>query len=234
MTPAVPDHDAPQPRRTRRGDIVIGPSVLSRLRPGLIWGVPLLALLLGAFASGVMRRRWEQIDQLPELLIWVLGVVVMGMVIALVAAVALILTHPTVVFDQSAGTLRRRRGLIRRGPTRQLADLQYAAGEAERSSFGLLGFAQTEKHPAEQWVIPHLGWDDASFDGLRVLQAAARYPVAPPRPVAARAALAARVEHTDRELAARYEMPWKPEYADHDRFLADFDERRRELGGIRR
>ena len=82
------------------------------------------------------------------------------------------------------------------------------------------------------WIIPEIGWDEASFDGLRTLQAAAGLRPAPPR----RELLAARRQdrraRAHQELAERLGMPWRPEYThDEAAFQAEFDRVRRVLGG---
>lgn len=89
-----------------------------------------------------------------------------------------------------------------------------------------------EQQEVRQWVVPEIGWDAASFDGLRVLQTAAGFRPAPPREVLVREERRGRVEAAHRELAARLGMPWREEYAhDEDAFQAEFDRVRRVLGG---
>ena len=101
-----------------------------------------------------------------------------------------------------------------------------------RGSLGLIGVRAPEQQEVRQWVVPEIGWDAASFDGLRVLQAAAGFRPAPPREVLVREERRGRVEAAHRELAARLGMPWREEYA-HDEavFQAEFDRVRRVLGG---
>ncbi|WP_058234822.1 hypothetical protein [Devriesea agamarum] len=85
------------------------------------------------------------------------------------------------------------------------------------------------------WAVPHIGWDDASWNGLRMLQRMAGQPISP-----------ARRDILARDLAqlrcwGRYEgarqagMPWLPEYeSDAALFQADFDAwRRGERSSIR-
>lgn len=80
-------------------------------------------------------------------------------------------------------------------------------------------------------MIAEIGWDQESFDGLRVLQAAAGLVPAPSRDRLVHEARRARREQNNRELAARLGMPWQDRYAhDEAAFQAEFDRIRRVLG----
>lgn len=83
-----------------------------------------------------------------------------------------------------------------------------------------------------RWSLPAVGWDDASFDGLRVLQAAAGLRPAPSRGILLATERRARRTEVNRELASRLGMPWREHYArDESAFQAEFDRVRRVLGG---
>src|SRR5699024_2980770 len=117
-------------------------------------------------------------------------------------------------------------GTAHRGPGREGRDRIRGGGGrtgAERRRGG-----QEER----RWVIPEIGWDDASFDGLRTLQSAAGLRPAPPRPALVAEARRRRRAELHREYARRLGMPWKEEYArDEEAFQAEFDRIRRVLGG---
>lgn len=217
---------SPDPRRTRSGDVIIGASLWSRARPGIVLGLPVLAVILGPLVGTVLQRRFALYSTAESILALLGGMALAWAGMSLLGLLALALTHPAVRWDQREGTLRRWRGLRPVGRPRSVRDLHFATGEAERSSIGILGFRD-----GEQWVIAHIAWDDAAFDGLRLLQQQMRTLVAPPRPVLAEQARRQRTEATDRALAERYRMPWKSAYTDHRVFLADFDRVRQELGG---
>ncbi|MFC7463360.1 hypothetical protein [Brachybacterium sp. GCM10030252] len=187
-----------------------------------------------------------------------LGAVLLWALFALWALVPMLLTHRVVHLDERAGTLLLRRGLhaIDRA---DLRDVDHAVGEAERGSIAVIGIrgagtrgsgpVRTQgaaraqgavrdretadgETPVRQWIVPEIGWDSASFDGLRALQAAAGL-----RPAPSRAELVAenrrvRRAAAHRELADRLGMPWKDEYAhDEAAFQEEFDRVRRVLGG---
>lgn len=84
----------------------------------------------------------------------------------------------------------------------------------------------------ERWVVPYIGWDDRSFEGLRVLQTAAGLRPSPPRRELVQEARRQRQVRARREMAERVAMPWRPEY-EHDAaaFGRDHDHARRVLGG---
>lgn len=225
--------------------MVVGPTIWARYRPGLLYGLPLLSVLLSPF-GGIAIQTWRSArlhaghDGLVEQLLAVtgvqllLGAVGLWILCGLWAVVPLVLTHRAVLFDERTGTLILRRGL-RAADRADLAQVRYATGDAERGGLGLIGLT-SEPGAAEsaerQWVVPETGWDDAGFDGLRVLQAAAGLRPAPPRPALVAEARRARRERGNRELAARLGMPWRAEYAhDEAAFQAEFDRVRRVLGG---
>lgn len=239
--------DAPQPRRTRRGAVIVGPSIGARYRPGALIGLPLISLVLSPFAgAGIQqwlaaRTRTGHEGRLEQLLApaWsqlLIGWLLLWALFALWAIVPMLLTHRVALLEQSTGVL-----LLRRGPRTvdraETAEIEYAVGEAERGSIALIGVrAAGERRRGGQqerrWVIPEIGWDDASFDGLRTLQSAAGLRPAPPRPALVAEARRRRRAELHREYARRLGMPWKEEYArDEEAFQAEFDRIRRVLGG---
>lgn len=240
--PADPAATSPAPRRTRSGEVLVGPSVKARYLPGALIGLPLVSLLLSPFAgAGLQQWRHTRLrgghDGLLEQLLapaWtqlLLGALLLWLLFALWAAVPLVATRTVVLLDEQAGTLRLRKGLRTRDRA-ALGEVEYAVGEAVRGSLGLIGVRRREQEQPRQWIVPEIGWDSASFDGLRTLQAAADLPPAPPRAVLVREERRARVEAAHRELAARLGMPWREEYAhDEAAFRAEFDRVRRVLGG---
>ena len=56
--PADPAATAPAPRRTRGGEVLVGPSVRARYLPGALIGLPLVSLLLSPFA-GAGLQQWR-------------------------------------------------------------------------------------------------------------------------------------------------------------------------------
>lgn len=231
----------PAPRRTRRGDIVVGPTVGARWRPGAAMGLPLLAVLLSPFAAaGVQQWRRGRVEAGhhgllerltdPMAVQLLLGALALWALFALWALVPMLATHRTVLLDRDAGEVRLRRGL-RTARTAPLDQVVFAVGEAERGATALIG-VQPEGEELQHWQIPEIAWDDASFDGLRALQAAAGLRHAPPRPVLAAESRRRRRAAQHRELAERAGMPWRPEYEhDEQAFQDEFDRVRRVLGG---
>jgi hypothetical protein len=225
------------PRRSRQGHIIVGPTVLARALPGLLAGLPLLALLLGAFpATGIQawqRRRLRAghdgpLEQLlePALVQFLAGALVVWVLIALWALVALSLMRRSAVLDLAQGVVRRRRGL-RGGEARPLADVVHAEADPERGGVGVIDFAD-----GARWIVPEAGWDDRSFAGFLALQEAAGLEVQAPRAELRRQDRRAHRIARDQESAARIDMPWDPAYEeDPGAFLAEFDRRRRVLGG---
>lgn len=236
------DRAAPAPRRTRDGAVLVGPSVRSRYLPGALIGLPLLSLLLAPFAAaGLQEWRFSRLraghdgmlEQLlaPSTVQLLVGALALWAVFALWGLVPLLLTRTVVLLDEEAGTLTLRKGVRTRDRAR-LSQVEYAVGEAERGSMGLIGVRAEGEAEPRQWVIPEIGWDAAAFDGLRVLQQAAGFTPAPPRRVLVAEARRAHRERNHRELAARAGMPWREEYArDEALFRAEFDRIRRVLGG---
>lgn len=237
----------PAPRRTRRGEILLGPSLRARYVPAALIGLPLVSAVLSPLgAAGIQQwvaqpRVRRQLGEAGPVLD-TLGVqllvafCVLWALLALWALLPLALSRRVVVFDDRGGTLIRRRGLRRLLPARPLGDVVWAVGEADRDAVALIGLLPGGARPgdereAEQWVIPHIGWDDASFDGLRALQDAAELTVAPTR--SELAARARRLRRTDahRVLAERYGICWRPEYEEPAVFQAELDRVRRVLGG---
>jgi len=253
---------APAPRRTRSGAVIVGPTLRSRYVPGALIGLPLVSLLLSPFGGAALqqwrstRQRGGHDGLLEQLLApaWaqlLLGALALWLLFALWALVPLVLTHRVVLFDDRIGTLALRRGL-RITDRGSLAQVRYATGEAERGGMALIGLHGTgplgdgaakagpsgaaedveDEAPLRQWVVPESGWDDAAFDGLRLLQAAAGLRPAPSRGIVLQELRRTRRERKHRELADRLGMPWREEYAeDEAAFQAEFDRVRRVLGG---
>ena len=240
--PADPAATAPAPRCTRGGEVLVGPSVRARYLPGALIGLPLVSLLLSTFAAaGLQQWRISRLrdghDGLLEQVLapaWaqlLIGALLLWLLLALWAVVPLLLTRSVVLLDEQAGTLRRRQGLRTRDRA-GLDEVEYAVGEAVRGSMGLIGVRGRGDEQVRQWIVPEIGWDAASFDGLRTLQAAAGLAPAPPRELLVAEHFRAHREASHRELAARLGMPWREEYAsDEEAFRAEFDRVRRVLGG---
>lgn len=239
---------APAPRRTRAGEVIVGPTVRARYQPAAMMGLPLVAVLLSTFAAaGIQQWRASRLldghdGPLEQLLApaWVqllLGALALWLLFSLWALVPVVLTHRVVLLDERTAMLTLRRGLRTAGRA-PLSQVLYAAGDAERGGMAVIGLEDPSGRPPgddgseRRWVIPESGWDDAAFDGLRTLQAAAGLRTAPPRGVLVRENRRARRERSHRELAARLGMPWREEYAHDDAaFQAEFDRVRRVLGG---
>jgi hypothetical protein len=216
--------------------------VRSRYLPGALIGLPLVSLLLSPFAgAGLQQWRISRLqagrDGLLEQLLapaWtqlLLGALLLWALFALWALVPLLLTRTVVLLDPVTGRLRLRKGLRTRDRA-HLGEVEYAVGEAVRGSLGLIGVRSPGDAAPRQWVVPEIGWDAESFDGLRALQAAAGFTPAPPRGVLVHEERRARRETAHRELAARLGMPWREEYAhDEAAFQAEFDRVRRVHGG---
>lgn len=244
--PRTPDHPAPAPapRRTGSGAVIVGPTVRARYVPGALIGLPLVSVLLSPFAgAGLQGWRSSRLraghDGLLEQLLapaWtqlLLGALALWVLFALWALVPLLLTQRTVLLDEAQGTVALRRGprIVERAP---LSQVEHAVGEAERGGMALIGLTATggDDEPPRQWIVPEVGWDAASFDGLRALQAAAGLAPAPPRGALVWENRRIRRARAHRELAERLGMPWREEYAHDDAaFQAEFDRVRRVLGG---
>lgn len=246
--PADATSPAPVPRRTRTGAVIVGPSLRARYRPAALIGLPMVAVLLSTFAAAAIQqwrtsRLFGGHDGMLEQLLapaWVqllLGALALWVLFSLWALVPMILTHRVVLLDEQAGTLALRRGLrtVDRAPLEQV---RYATGDAERGGMAVIGLedpvrtGRGDDDSGRQWVVPESGWDDASFDGLRTLQAAVGLRPAPHRAVLVRENRRTHRERNHRELAARLGMPWREEYAHDDAaFQAEFDRVRRVQGG---
>lgn len=246
-TPQIPDSAVPEPgpRRTRSGAVIVGPTVAARYVPGALIGLPLISVLLSPFAgAGLQQWRLGRLrgghDGLLEQLLspaWVqllTGALLLWALFALWAIVPMLVTHRVVHLDEAAGTLTLRKGL-RTTDRADLSQVDHAVGEAERGSIALIGLRARPRHgePEDrQWVVQEIGWDARSFDGLRVLQAAAGLRPAPPRGVLVRENRRRRIARSNHELAERLGMPWRPQYEyDEEAFRAEFDRVRRVLGG---
>ncbi|MGP9537649.1 hypothetical protein ACT3SP_06530 [Brachybacterium sp. AOP43-C2-M15] len=252
-TPA-PDASPPAPRRTRGGSVIVGPTVRARFLPGALIGLPLVSVLLSPFAGAGLqqwrssRLRSGQDGLLEDLLApaWtqlLLGALALWVLFSLWALVPLLLTHRVVLLDERNGRISLRRGL-RSVDSAVLSQVDYAVGEAERGGMALIGLrdavgaadrARGGDGSVRQWVVPGVGWDGESFDGLRVLQASVGLTPAPPRAELVRENRRLRLARSHRELADRLGMPWREEY-EHDEaaFQAEFDRVRRVLGGRER
>lgn len=235
---------APAPRRTRSGAVIIGPALRARYAPGVLIGLPLVSLLLSPFA-GAGLQQWRRsrlhgghdgaLEQLlaPAWSQLLLGAALLWALFALWALVPLLMTHRVALLDEQRGALVLRKGL-RTVDRAELGEVEYAVGEAGRGGLALIGIrspgdANREPH---QWVVPEVGWDAASFDGLRVLQGAVGLHPAPPRATLLREERRARRARTHHELADRIGMPWREEYESDDAaFRTEFDRVRRVLGG---
>lgn len=247
---------APAPRRTTGGrDVLVGPSVGARYRPGVLIGLPLVSLVLSPFAgAGLQQWRYSRLRAghdgvLEELLApaWsqlLLGALLLWLLFALWGLVPILLTHRMVLFEERSGRLALRRGL-RIVDRAELAQVEYAVGEPERGGMALIGLRRADGLSGEtagggagpledvrQWVVPEIGWDDGSFDGLRLLQSSAGFTPAPPRAVLRHENRRRRRAAAHHELADRLGMPWREEYAEDEvAFQAEFDRVRRVLGG---
>lgn len=245
--PRTPDHTAPAPapRRTGSGAVIVGPTVRARYVPGALIGLPLVSVLLSPFAgAGIQQWRSSRLrdgqDGLLEQLLapagtqLLLGALALWALFALWALVPLMLTQRMVLLDERQGTVALRKGLriVERAP---LSQVEHAVGEAERGGMALIGLTALRggrEEPLRQWIVPEVGWDTASFDGLRTLQAAVGLRPAPPRGELLRERRRLRRAQTHRELADRLGMPWRAEYEHDDAaFQAEFDRVRRVLGG---
>lgn len=248
----------PSPRRTRGGAVIVGPTIRARYVPGALIGLPLVAVLLSPFAAaGLQQWRFGRLraghDALLEHLLapaWVqllVGALLLWALFALWGIVPLLLTHRVVHLDDAAGTLALRKGL-RTVDRADLGQLDYAVGEAERGSIALIGIREAgraaddpaarsrarsgEEPRIRQWVVQEIGWDAASFDGLRALQTISGLRPAPPRGVLVRENRRQRIAGANHELADRLGMPWRPQYEHDERaFRDEFDRVRRVLGG---
>lgn len=247
----------PSPRRTRGGDVIVGPTIRARYLPGALIGLPLVSALLSPFAAaGLQQWRFGRLREGHDALLehvlapsWVqllLGALLLWALFALWGVVPMLLTHRVVHLDETSGMLTLRKGL-RTVDRAELGQLDYAVGEAERGSIALIGIRDEDASGAaaapprsrgreapttRQWVVQEIGWDAASFDGLRALQALSGLRPAPPRGVLVRENRRLRIARANHELAERLGMPWRDEY-EHDEkaFRDEFDRVRRVLGG---
>ncbi|MDO5662908.1 MAG: hypothetical protein Q4G40_09445 [Brachybacterium sp.] len=236
----------PAPRRTRDGRIIVGPSLGARYRPGATMGLPLVSALLSPVgAAGLSQIRGRMIrdadgyrpagwrgtvvDLLGNTAIQLLaGALLLWALLALWAFVLMALTHTSVTLAEQTRLLHRRRGPFRSPETRAIRDLIAAEGTADRHDVAILSFTAEEA-----WMVEDIGWDRASFDGLRALQAAAGLTVAPPATVLRQISRHRRLAVIHREMAAQVGMPWRDEYDDDpEAFSAEFDHVRRVLGGL--
>lgn len=210
---------------------MIGPSPLSRWCPAARYGLPLIAAILASVAGAVLHRSWR--GQFPGALPASYLLAAVGLWISLSAALLLVLalTHPTVLLDEKRGLLRRRHGLVPIGRAAPLRRVLWAGVDAQDPSVAMIVLAADEDGaPVEHWMIPHITWDESGYEGLRALHSRLGAPPMPPRTQLLRTARRSRVRAADQQLAALYSMPWRPEHEDHERFLADFDQLRRDLG----
>lgn len=219
--------------------MIVGPTVGARYRPGALVGLPLLSVVLAPLAATGLQAwalRQDAVGgptrRLADLLapLWtqlLIGFLVTWALLALWGLVAIAATTQRVRLDESAGMIaRRHRGRREMHP---LAEVSWAVGEGTRDASALVGLRGDEQDP---WVIPHVGWDDASFDGLRALQLACGLRPSPPRGVLVAEDRRRGRARAHREMAERVGLPWRAEY-EHDvaLFQRDFDHVRRVLGG---
>src|SRR5699024_2991225 len=162
----------------------------------------------------------------PAAMQLLIGALLLWALFGLWGLVPLLMTHRVVRFDRAAATLVLRKGL-RSTDRARLADVDHAVGEPERGSMALIGLRGRDEEGAQtlrQWLVPEVGWDAASFDGLRVLQAAAGLRPAPPRRELVLENRRRRMARSIHELADRLVMPWRDEYEHDDAaFRAEFD-----------
>jgi hypothetical protein len=220
-----------------RGRVRVGPRPLRRVLPLWLVGGSVVALVLSGFAADT----WRSVGVgLPLVLGHVVGWATL-MVVLLALAWLVLGRETALVVDLDARTLHRRTpgSLLERGrrETRPLADLRTISEDPDGDA--LLEVRADGEDEPEVWSVPHVGWDDASWDGLRALQAAADLPVAPPLAEARhRVRRAVEIVH-QREAAAAVALPWRAEYDDDpEAFRRAYDARRQELaarpGGRRR
>lgn len=222
--------------------MIIGPTVMARYLPGALIGLPLVSLVLAPFGgAGLQQWRSSRLrsghDGLLEQVLdpaWaqlLLGALLLWVLFALWALVPLVMTRRIVLFEESTGALSLRKGL-RTVDRAALDEVDHAVGEPERSGLGMIGIRRKGGEELRQWLVPALGWDGESFDGLRVLQAAAGLRPAPPRAELVRENRRVRIARGHHQLADRLGMPWRAEY-EHDEaaFRTEFDRVRRVLGG---
>ena len=261
---------APAPRRTRDGAVIIGPTLWARARDGLLIGLPLISLVLCTF-PGAALQQWRRaqiraghdgwlVDLLaPAWMQLLLGFLLLWLLLGAWGVLALAFTRRVVLLEEGTGALQLLAGPRVRGRA-HLRDVVFAIGEPAPGGMGLIGLrldgdrdpAAGESGPSlprpmlqsgdpeqsvgeelRRWSLPSVGWDDASFDGLRVLQAAAGLLPAPPRGILLEDERRARRMEVNRELASRLGMPWRDQYArDESAFQAEFDRVRRVLGGL--
>ena len=114
--------DAPRPRRTGSGAVIVGPSIGARYLPGALIGLPLVSVVLAPFAAAGLQQwrrtrvqdgydTWIEHFLAPAWTQLATGWLLMWALFALWAIVPMLLTHRAVRLDQSSGTLVLRRGL---------------------------------------------------------------------------------------------------------------------------
>lgn len=213
------------PKRDRQGRIIIGPTLLARWQPAAAKGLPLIAFATAGVVSAFLPADWfAAFSGWPRLVLRTLAGWAVGWGIMSATALLLLgLTHESTRMDTAAGavlhrTLRRRRSVA-------LADVMAVHPDARRQG------ATAIVTPGATLYVPHTGWDDAGFDGVRALQAELQPRLgvmpAPPRAECMRQILLADALRTRRVMARALSMPWREEYADRDVFEQALDAARR-------
>jgi hypothetical protein len=217
--------------------VIIGPSLGARYVPGALIGLPLVSAVLSPLGAAAVQQ-WQStriqagatgpmIDLLSLTFVqFVVGWLIFWVLFALWALVPLLAVHQVMLLDADAGTLTLRKGPRTIG-RRPLDQVVAAVGDPTRDGMALVAFEE-----GEDWIIPAIGWDNRSFEGLRELQRECRLPLYAPRRELMIEHRRAMHEAANRQMAERIGMPWREEYAhDEEAFLAEFDHRRRVLGG---
>lgn len=217
---------APAPKLDRRGRIIIGPTLLARWTPAATIGLPIIALITAGVVSTFLPDVWfAAVTGWPRLAVRVLAGWLVGWAVTSAAGLLLLaLTHESARLDQDAGTVLHRSAL-KRWRCVTLADIVAVHPDARKQG------ATAIVTPGTTLYVPHTGWDDAGFDGVRALQAELQPRLdvtpAPPRAQCMRQILLADALRTRRTIARALTMPWRDEYADRDTFERALDDARR-------
>lgn len=206
-------------RQDHQGRVAVGPTYLARLTPWLRWGAPLVSVIV--MPLGVLA-----FIRLDSWLRYPLGYLLSLVVLSGLMALGLRLVHRTWWWDPRARELRRGFVRVRARDVRRV----WADYRPRGSTVLEVGLEGGER----RYEVAYSGWDERSFNGVRVLEAALAHTVSASRADLLRADRHYRLLHAHRELADRYGMDWVREYEDPDVFLVAFDARRRELGRGRR
>lgn len=232
--------DAVRARTDASGRIILGPTVLAHWRPAASMGLPLLAVplstMVAAFAPGIRTLSWELSAHLPfwaaQLIEFAAAWAVTWAVTALLALAVLALTNPHARFAPASGTVSLRPGPFARGQRVPLEQILRIDADPRRQGSTDIWYrpADAAAEPA-RITVPFSGWDDASFDGIRALAAAASVgPVPGPRAQEMAALLRASRTRDNRAMARSLGMGWRPEWQDPSAFEAALDDARRSAG----